>query len=100
MKYHTTKLDSRYTGAQWFYCRVQIINEDKVPNFFTARNWCWETFGPSCEVDLIRKLNRVNPNGTTDFQWAWKRDVERGSTSYFIYLTEPAHTAFTLKWTG
>lgn len=100
MKYHVSKLDSRFTGAQWFYCRAQLMShggEDKIFNYVTLRNWCWETFGPSCEVDLVRRILN-HKDVTVDFapKWAWKRDDS--ANAYYIYLTETAYTAFTLKW--
>jgi hypothetical protein len=58
------KLDKRHTGHGTFKFMVEFTrNEHK--HFFDIRNWCWETWGPACEVDLMNKW----PSALT---WAWQ----------------------------
>ena len=83
-----SKLDKRHTGNQWFTHRVAFIGQypGKAINLCRAREWLWETFGPSREVRSIGYLKNEIP------QWSWETDH-----SYFrIYLTDQALTQFLL----
>jgi len=79
------KLDKRYTGHEEFKWCVDCMSTQSMINI---RNWCWETFGPSDEVD----------NGTACTPgrvWAWQhtQHVTR------IFLKSDAEaTLFNLKW--
>lgn len=97
MIFFVTKLDGRFTGAGDFHSRIHfptIPTDKKIESFIIVRNWCWETFGPGCEVDLVRRAKRMRME--LDWQWAWKRDDTQNT--YSVYLTEEAYTAFILKW--
>jgi hypothetical protein len=87
-----TKLDGRHKGKRIFDYRVELFGDwdQRAQEFVEVREWCWDTFGPSTELDL----NFHNPKS-----WAW--DIsESGSTrrSYYIYLRDECLTHFTLKW--
>ena len=56
-----------------------------------VRNWCWETFGPGCELDTALLLNhdREEP------EWCWRTEHNQ----LRIYLKAKNAEWFTLKWT-
>ena len=55
--------------------------------FFEVRNWCWETWGPSCELEFWDA--KKNP------AWAWNLT----EFELKIYLTGDKEASwFTLKW--
>ena len=80
------ELDKRYNGHGEFKWAVDNVSTAKM---IEIRNWCWETFGPSDEVD----------NGiacTPGRVWSWQH------TQYItrILLKSDAEaTLFKLKWT-
>ena len=87
-------LDRRHSGNLRFSHRVWIYGEDRIENFNTIRNWCWEVWGPSCERDDAIKLFHAK-NPLHNPQWAWYTDAfER-----YIYLVDDQALAFfKLKW--
>jgi len=77
-----TKMDRRHTGWLWYNWQIHLT----VDQFIQVRNWCWETFGPSFELDLV-KSDR-NP------VWCW-----RSAGYHAIYLRgDEEATLFKLKW--
>ena len=84
-----SKLDKRHTGNRWFTHRVTF--EGSYPgrsiNLCRAREWLWETFGPSREVTAVGFFPKDIP------LWAWQ--TEHGL--FRLYLTEQALTQFLLK---
>jgi hypothetical protein len=87
-------LDRRHDGHQYFTHRVYVSglsSTDKGKEFIEVRKWCWETFGPSCELSLYQHSEKE--------KWAWRIDDQKSySKQYYIYLTEEARTHFALKW--
>ena len=84
------KLDGRHQGNLWFTHRSWFPKRD-TKAFLDVREWCWNTFGPSCELGLYSESKQAN--------WAWRVDEERSySVNYYIYLTEDARALFALKW--
>jgi len=101
MKITVKKTDKRHTGADRFKYFVDIrgANYDEwkltKEKFFELRQWCWETWGPSREVDQYSSIE----GGYTEDQnhaWSWINDQHR-SRIYLGNKEEAAH--FTLKWT-
>lgn len=83
------KLDRRHNGHLQFkyYARFLTISMDQ---FCEVRNWCWQTWGPSAELDTIRYLEYGK-----DLKWAWICD----QYNVKIYLaTDKEYQWFTLKW--
>jgi hypothetical protein len=88
IKIKVSKLDRRHTGVHWFTHRVVFEGSYRgcAMNLSRAREWLWETFGPSREVGMVGYFPDEIP------QWSWETDH-----SYFrIYLTEHALTQFLL----
>ena len=62
------KLDKRYTGSHLFEYRIDF-DYPRREQFKQIRNWCWETFGPSCELNFLSKGEEK--------VWAWTTDSYR-----------------------
>jgi hypothetical protein len=103
MKIKVKKTDKRMTGYSLFKYYIDIKydrsdNFDQMPaleKFFEIRQWCWETWGPSREVDEFN--NRSNSwMGDQNVHWAWINDAYRAR----LYLADTEEAAYiTLKWT-
>ena len=72
------------------------VDNHKDINFFTLREWFWESFGASKEWRYWHDYNqnKVNGNRSQNPSWCW--DTEFGKQR--IYVTEEALTVFELKW--
>lgn len=56
------------------------------------RTWCWENFGPSCELRLFDQVvHRTDENNMVQ-TWAWETDFNKLK----IYMTGEALVFFTL----
>lgn len=81
----TGKLDKRHTGHSRFkyFASFSYTN---IHKFVEVRNWCWENWGPSAELDI---------QGLQDQKWSWIHD----SYNTRIYLASDAeYQWFLLKW--
>ena len=59
------KLDRRHTGYGTYKFLIEFLQRSEFEKFFEARNWCWETWGPGCEVEHVHKVNQAIP-------WSWQ----------------------------
>lgn len=91
--------DNRNACYPYFKYVIQPKKSDN--DFFTIRNWCWETFGSSKEIEawLRDKNPRYSGSTTTpvshNLQWAWKY----GLYSSDIYLaTDKEYSFFLLRF--
>lgn len=102
VKFKLTKLDRRHTGYllwQYYVERVYTVPYREAKRlFFDWREWCWEQWGPSKELnnfeynDLFDGMHSSNPH------WCWLNDSNHRCR---IYLrTEQEASMFTLKWYG
>jgi hypothetical protein len=101
MQIEVKKTDKRHTGSDRFKYYVDIkwtdyAKEHKLvmEKFFEIRQWCWETWGPSREVD---QYSSKEGSWTADqnLSWSWINDQHRAR----IYLGSKDEAAFfTLKW--
>ena len=99
--YRLVKLDQRMAGHDIFTHKVVFSNivfrkyEQAEKIMFEQRNWCWESFGPSMELDILYLLKRRSLlYGNYDLDWAW----EHTGTRIAIYLKDSALTAWQLKF--
>ena len=99
MKIKVKRTDKRHTAHGRFSYYVEIkadrVNErhDVREKFFELRLWCWETWGPSREVDQY-SLDHPDPTDKNN-HWSWINDPYRAR----LYLAGPEDAAFfTLKW--
>lgn len=93
------KLDHRFAGHKHFKYRIswRTVKHERIVNFIELRNWCWETFGPSNERDIIIYLADKDEG----FVRCWSWHIEKDSVRYtpFIYLaTDQEYALFKLKW--
>ena len=86
------KLNKTHNGHEWFKNRILIgssnakDNLTKSPagfimtnprlrfvNFVEVRNFCWETFGPSCELELFGSIKGLTKDGPlSNPAWSWR----------------------------
>lgn len=83
------KLDSRYNGYDLFKYGIDFKSSE-LHKFCEIREWCWQQFGPSCELDIFRQ----NPNSRYQ-DWAWLRDSTR---TRLYFMSEKELQWFLLKW--
>lgn len=100
MQIKVKKTDKRHTGYLTFKYYVEIkakeYHEYKLimEKFFEVRQWCWETWGASREVDQYTNIEG-GWTGDQNLSWSWINDKHRAR----IYLGGKDEAAFfTLKW--
>jgi hypothetical protein len=90
MSVEVKKLDGRHNGHTRFTHMVEIgaFNGTDGIAFLRAREYCWQTFGPSCELEWAKPayFNDVQP------KWAFTKN----DNWCRIYLTEEVLTQFLL----
>jgi hypothetical protein len=121
MKFQPEKLTKRHNGHEWFKWRVLIgksATKDNVGTsaagnmtitnprmrfveFVEVRNFCWQTYGPSTELEIYGAVKGLTRNQMHNPHWAWRfgshpvKDPQEG----YIYLTGDEELAFfTLKF--
>lgn len=90
------KLDGRHKGLNRLKYRILIhgTTTDRFQTFLQIRQWCWDTWGPSCEREIFLPLANNNP-GSND--WAWH--FEEKFQACYIYLSGSKQLElFSLKW--
>lgn len=81
-KYRVTRLDKRYNGHTKF---KYSITPTAVPlleqrqEFQELREWLWENYGPSMELEWSMSLARISQ---TEPRWAW--DTEHHNRRLYI----------------
>lgn len=104
------KINGRYKGYPTFTHYVSLrksptlilYRSDYIADFCELREWCRNTWGPSCELDdydYIAKYNEMwkqtqDKDSVLNEFWAWhvKDNTRR------IYLTEKGKSWFDLAW--
>jgi len=81
------KLDKRHSGYGEYTYYVDFLYKENQ-EFYDMRNWCWDTWGPSCELDMIK-------NVSTKGEWAWIYDKWR---KRILLKSEKEYNWFCLKW--
>jgi len=91
-----TTLDKRHKayGKFKFFVSVPFVYSPKVSDrneiFCNWRVWCWNTWGPSCELDFY--------DASKDYfnkKWCW--EVSEFNLRIYLLDDETA-TAFTFNW--
>lgn len=104
MKLTIKKTDKRHSGNhEWQYLVVverglvtrfgNTALVQKATDLNSIREWCWTTYGPSCELELWLPL----PDGSQskNEHWCWHTNFN----NFKIYLrTEKEANWFKLKW--
>lgn len=81
------KLDARMNGYGDFKYVAKFRKRADKSNFIDIRNWCWETWGPSCELEFW--------NESTNPAWAWA--VTEFEMKIYVDSDKEA-SWFALKW--
>ncbi len=99
MKIKVKRTDKRHTAHGRFAYYVDIKRDDWAERhsvqekFYELRIWCWETWGPSREVDRYNLEYKESLDNNS--HWGWLNDQYRSR----LYLGSPEDAAFfTLKW--
>lgn len=92
MKIEIKKLDKRHTGQNCFKYIIKKSYND-IEDFNAIREWCWDQWGPSCELESYLKLNGTHKS--TNGHWAWVS--EYGNRRIYLVDDKDA-TIFALKW--
>jgi len=98
------KTDRRMTGHQYFqyvanpsYNKIDFIGLANKPiiyrnMLFEARNWCWQTWGPSCELGLFRENELFD---TMTDRWCWQTEFNNFK---ILLKSDKEANWFKLKW--
>lgn len=82
------KLDRRMNGFGNFTHFVDFRKAERK-QFLEIRNWCWEQWGPSAELEHWDKIEDGNP------AWAW----DNREYDMRIYLAEQQQVSwYILRW--
>ena len=99
MKFKLEKLDGRHKGSSLFTHRAVVQGSkklEKYKDFLKLRQWCWETWGPSCEREIYIPL-ALNNIDDRPYGWAWH--YGDNYTECYIYLSGSKQLElFSLKW--
>ena len=91
------KTDRRFKGFPAFkYCLDLKRYGDK--NFFQVREWCWQTFGASKEIEALQEdwRHREFESNSHNPEWCWHYD---SWTKRIYFASDKEANWFTLKWT-
>ena len=81
------KTTRRHLGHVSFTHYIEYIYAN-ANKFVEHRQWCWETWGPSCELEYTTDSTR---------RWCWMSESGPSRIRiYFASQTEASH--FALKW--
>lgn len=84
-KYKIKKLDRRMTGYETFSHRIEFYWDE---DFLKIRNWCFDSFGPACELEFFN----LNTQLGLGYTWAWRSDHYRRD----LYLNQEQLSAFVM----
>lgn len=71
------------------FARCVDFRAIEIQKFIEIRNWCWEQWGPSCELNFWYKIQSPNP------KWAWLMDEWR---TRLYFGSDKEAQWFHLKW--
>lgn len=83
----TGKLDKRHNGHKSFKYHVRF-NIHELEKYVEVRNWLWETYGPSAELEVVRDTNM-------NVKWSWVYD--QYNIKCFL-ASDKEYQWFVLKW--
>ena len=56
---HAKVLDSRFTGYSYFKYQVSVINLPTDQRMTKIRDWCWDTWGASCDLKDYDRITEL-----------------------------------------
>lgn len=99
-RFSFSKLDTRFAGHQHFKYRVKILGDYVVrySQYIEIRNWCWETWGSSCERDILIELADKDESFIRTWSWHAEKYNKRFYEFYIYFATDQEYALFKLKW--
>lgn len=99
-RFSIAKLDSRFAGHKHFKYRVKILGDYIVRynSYIEVRNWCWETFGTSCERDILVELADKDESFVRKWAWHAEKYNKRFDECYIYLATDEEYVIYRLKW--
>lgn len=95
IKYKVRTIDVRSKAHGLYEYQIQFWS---TKHYIEIRNWCWDTWGASCEYELLRKSYGVSEQAFND---SWCFQTEPEVPKYCIYIKdEAALMMFKLRWIG
>lgn len=95
IRYKIRKLDPRSKAYGVYEYQIQFWS---TRNYLEIRSWCWDTWGSSCEYELLRKSYGADEKYFND-SWCFQTDPE--VPKYCVYIKDdPTLMLFKLRWTG
>jgi hypothetical protein len=89
MSLKVIKTDNRHTGSYLFKYYVVVPRYESINgrlvNFIAMREWCWETWGASCERDFHI---RIIESELLNEKWCWHTDSKHEMRLYLKSETE------------
>ncbi|NDG30596.1 hypothetical protein EB118_11065 [bacterium] len=90
MTWNIRRTDRRMNGHEDFDYVATVYRNGTL--LIEARNWCWQTWGPSCELTLYYQVKESKY--VTD-EWCWHTEFD----NLRIYLKSSKEANwFKLKW--
>lgn len=94
------KLDQRHKGhSEWQYMVESRLwpSQNRVKEFCTWREWCWQQWGASKELDEFDHYDLFDGKSSSNPYWCWLgNSPNHGRRIYF--RTQAEATAFSLFW--
>lgn len=84
----TGKLDKRFKGVDKFKYYAEFGPIGQIELFVEARNWCWQTFGSSVELDVVQLI-------PGDYKWSWLRNDWK---TRLVFRDDVEYNWFMLKY--
>jgi hypothetical protein len=81
---------------QFLYCIEfdRISYQQAVEDFTTGLIWCWESLGPSIDLQSWKALSKSKDVNTT---WCWENQTTVHANRIYLYSSKEVD-AFLLKW--
>ena len=90
--FRIVKMDGRSLGyPNWQYYAEFGMRSHML--FSQSRAWCWETWGPSTEIELMHFSNPEKSFINQHYTWVWNQYKKR-----IFFRTDLELNLFILKW--
>lgn len=97
MKFKVKKTDKRHAGhLQWMYFIESTMHNKLIrQHFFQWREWCWDQWGPSKELNRYDHDDLFDGVACSNPKWCWLTD---GWRSRIYFRSESEASMFSLRW--
>jgi hypothetical protein len=98
-KFNITKLDRRHKGYRLFTHYIAPVWSSQLADkleFFEWRKWCWNTWGPGMEREIVLDLDKQYWKDE-DVRWAWH--TQDGAKRLY-FASEKELNWFVLTWSS